>query len=117
VRLAGRGIARSTPPCNRRIGRRWDHTYGIGGGQCGDDGYNHTAELGLGVSALDRPRSIVIFGAELREHDVTRVRQAETRFRYRQDSTVQTPLSTSVVTERIHPTWTTLRAGLELPWP
>jgi len=89
----------------------------FGGGQCGDDGYNHTAELGLGVSALDRPRSIVIFGAELREHDVTRVRQAETRFRYRQDSTVQTPLSASVVTERIHPTWTTLRAGLELPWP
>jgi hypothetical protein len=51
------------------------------------------------------------------EHDVTRVRQAETRFRYRQDSTVQTPLGTSVVTERIHPTWTTLRMGLELPWP
>jgi hypothetical protein len=187
----------------------------FGGGQCGDDGYDHTAELGLGVSAIDRPRSIVIFGAELRastvpnvfgckliargpvevapgiwesrpgflaspgtphtplirsvlragletpsyrsaifratigggfiwssrpapvasgsialssssagkrafielEHDVTRVRQVETRFRYRQDSTVQTPLGTSVVTERIHPTWTTLRMGLELPWP
>ena len=51
------------------------------------------------------------------EHDVTRVRQVETRFRYRQDSTVQTPLGTSAVTERIHPTWTTLRMGLELPWP
>ncbi len=51
------------------------------------------------------------------EHDVTRVREAESRFRYRQDSTVQTPLGTSVVTERIHPTWTTLRVGLELPLP
>ncbi len=51
------------------------------------------------------------------EHDITRVRQVETRFRYRQDSTVQTPLGSSVVTERIHPTWTTLRMGLELPWP
>jgi hypothetical protein len=187
----------------------------FGGGQCGNDGYTHTPELGLGVSALDRPRSIVFFGAELRastvpnvfgckafargpvevapgvwenrpgffaspgtphsplvrtllragletparagpifrasvgggviwssrpapvaagsialssggegkrafvelEHDITRVRQAESRFRYRQDSTVQTPLGTSVVTERIHPTWTTLRLGLELPWP
>jgi hypothetical protein len=187
----------------------------FGGGQCGDDGYHHTPELGLGISALDRPHSIAIFGAELRastvpnvfgckliargpvevapgvwetrpgffaspgtphaplirglvragletparlgpifraslgggfiwssrpapvaagsialssgsdgkrafvelEHDITRVRQVETRFRYRQDSTVQTPLGTSVVTERIHPTWTTLRMGLELPWP
>jgi hypothetical protein len=187
----------------------------FGGGQCGDDGYTHTPELGLGVSALDRPRSILFFGAELRastvpnvfgckttaggpvqvvpgvwetrpgffassgtphsplirsllhagletparlgpifrasvgggfiwssrpapvaagsialssgsggrrafvelEHDITRVRQDESRFRYRQDSTVQTPLGTSVVTERIHPTWTTLRLGLELPWP
>jgi hypothetical protein len=187
----------------------------FGGGQCGDDGYVHGPAFGLGVSALDRPGSIVFLGADVGasaaamalgcklfargpvevapgvwetrpgfyaspgtphsplirsllrvgletpsdrsaifratigggfiwssrpapvaagsialssgsdgkrafvelEHDVTRVRQVETRFRYRQDSTVQTPLGTSVVTERIHPTWTTLRMGLELPWP
>jgi hypothetical protein len=184
------------------------------GGQCGDDGYQQTPELGVGISAFARPRASVFVGAEVRastvpgifgckvllhgpvevapgiwesrggfyaapgtpqdqlirtlfrggvetpsdkrvilratigggviwssrpapvgsaaialssggagrrlfvelEHDITRVRQDESRSRYQQDSTVQVPLGSSVVTERIHPTWTTLRMGLELGW-
>jgi hypothetical protein len=38
----------------------------FGGGQCGDDGYNHAPELGLGVSAFARPRPQFFFSAELR---------------------------------------------------
>ena len=51
------------------------------------------------------------------EHDMAWVREMETRTQFRQDSTSQTPLPDVVVTRKDHPVWTTLRFGVEWPWP
>lgn len=74
----------------------------------------HPAPLGsFTVAVMSSNRGTRVFG-EL-EYDVSRARETETRNVFRADSTGQTPLGTNVVERVAHPTWVTLRIGVEAP--
>ena len=74
----------------------------------------HPAPLGsLTVAVMSSNRGMRTFG-EL-EYDISRARETETRNVFRVDSTGETPLGTHVVERVAHPTWVTLRIGVEAP--
>jgi hypothetical protein len=74
----------------------------------------HPAPLGsLTVAVMSANASTRVFG-EL-EYDISRARETETRNVFRVDSTGETPLGVHVVERVAHPTWFTLRIGVERP--
>ena len=76
----------------------------------------HPAPLGsLAVGLASSNRGTRVFGEF--EYDISRVRETETRNRFRADSTGETSLGTNVVSRIAYPTWPTLRIGIEVPLP
>jgi hypothetical protein len=72
----------------------------------------HRAPLGsVTVAVMSSNRGTRMFG-EL-EYDISRARETETRNVFRADSTGETALGTNVVERVAHPTWVSLRIGIE----
>ena len=74
----------------------------------------HRAPLGSAtVAVMSSNRGPRVFGEV--EYDVSRARETETRNVFRADSTGETALGTHVVERVAHPTWVTVRIGVEAP--